>query len=142
MPVRLLQRASLILVLAAAAASGADKPDQGDTRYQAERATCACLQDPGERTSCLREAAAARSAARQGKLDNQPGAGPQDFERNALARCDALPVSDRELCIRRTRGEGTVNGSVQEGGIYREYREIILPDATPQAEPPAPAGVR
>lgn len=117
-----------------------------DDLYAAERA--ACMQRPeAERGACLREAAAARQAARRGDLSGNGGA----LEANRAKRCEALPAADRDACVRRAREEGTVSGSVEGGGILREYREIILPPvpaepavALPQQEPPvttpAPAG--
>jgi hypothetical protein len=70
---------------------------------------------------------AALQAARLGKLAEGSGA----YEQNQLARCERLPVSDRDDCVRRL-SEGSVSGSVEGRGIYRELR-------TPEPEPaPAP----
>ena len=122
--------AAFVLILAPAApAAGAGNGGQNDidARYQRERAACDSSQD---RAACLREAAAARDAARRGQLDEaQP-----DYDRNALARCEALPQAEREACRRRARGEGEMRGSVTGGGIYREYRELTLP-GNPPARP-------
>jgi hypothetical protein len=108
----------------AMAASGANADDI-QARYQTESAACRQIVVPEERTTCLREAAAARNEALNGQL----GDAQDVYERNALARCNALPASDQEMCRRRTRGEGVVSGSVSEGGVYREYRQITMPDA-------------
>ncbi|MFC7514657.1 hypothetical protein ACFQUU_06545 [Herbaspirillum sp. GCM10030257] len=106
------------------AATGANANDI-QARYQTESAACRQLPVAEERTACLREAAAARNEALNGQLSDAQ----ETYERNALARCNALPVSDQEMCKRRTRGEGVVSGSVSEGGVYREYRQITMPDA-------------
>jgi hypothetical protein len=82
-----------------------------------------------DRAACLREAAAARAEARRGVLEGAQEA----YEKNALARCEALPAGERDSCIRRVRGEGITRGSVSEGGIYREYREVIHSNGTPGA---------
>ena len=39
---------------------------------------------------------------------------------NALKRCTPLPEELRRDCEARMRGAGTVSGSVEAGGIYRE----------------------
>jgi hypothetical protein len=70
-----------------------------------------------------REAGAARDEARRGELAR--GENPSEFEKNKFARCDKHSGEDRDLCIRRMNGEGTVTGSVQGGGIYRELRVIV-----------------
>lgn len=115
----------LASALSAAAQSSRDNP--GASRYESERAACAAISEPESRSACLREAAAARAEMRSG----QPAEDAGVYQRNALARCQALPTADQELCKRRTLGEGMVSGSVSGGGIYQEYREVTLPDAAP-----------
>ncbi|HJV86405.1 MAG TPA: hypothetical protein VJ698_13100 [Noviherbaspirillum sp.] len=107
------------------------KPSDIEARYQAERAACEKAPPSQDREACLREAAAARAEARHGQLNgDQP-----NYDKNALARCDALPAEEQDVCRRRARNEGETRGSVSEGGIYREYREITLPPATPNGKP-------
>lgn len=123
-PARWLHAALAATLLAAAPAGLAATAE--DQRYQDERA--ACMQRPeAERATCLREAAAARQAARSGALTGNGSS----FEANRLLRCNALPVAERDACIRRARDEGVVSGSVESGGILREYREVILPPVSP-----------
>ena len=103
----------------------ADKADLSGARarYQEERARC--MQSASEdQKACLREAGAALQAARRGQLDED---GTQ-FEKNRLTRCAYLPDADRPDCERRMRGEGTVSGSVESGGIYRELRTFVPAD--------------
>lgn len=132
--------ASTLLYVPALAADASKQPDI-EARYQSERAACESGKTGQDRATCLREAAAAREAARQGQLNDQPGS----YEKNALARCELLPEADRDLCRRRTRNEGVTQGSVPGGGIYREYREVTLPEvqpsgkATPRTTVPQPA---
>jgi hypothetical protein len=110
---------------ASAFAADGNKMSDAEVRYQSERA--ACNSRSGEdRATCLREAAAARAEAKRGEL----GGAQNSYEKNALARCDALPAADRDVCARRIRGEGVTKGSVAEGGIYREYKEVTLPSVT------------
>lgn len=125
-------RVALLLTWLAAASSATAQSGRNDpaaARYESERAACASIPEPESRTACLREAAAARAEMRTG----QPAEDAGVYQRNALARCQSLPPADQELCRRRTLGEGTVSGSVTDGGIYREYREITIPDAAPAA---------
>jgi len=125
-----------LVATSAALAAGAYDPATSPSRYQAERGEC--LGGPGQqdRATCLREAAAARDAARRGQLDN----GPADYQRNAIARCQPLPAEQRADCVDRMQGRGSTSGSVEEGGIYREKvtREIGAPPAAATVPPPAP----
>jgi hypothetical protein len=107
------------------AASGANDPgkDAAAAReaFQRELAACVQIADADARRDCRREAYAARDEARRGTLDE--GA---DFERNKFARCEAhKDLAERDYCLRRMRGEGTVSGSVQGGGILRELKVIV-----------------
>jgi len=108
----------------------ADAKDDADARYRSERALCADIQDGERRANCLREAAAAREAALRGQLDDAQGS----YERNAMARCEALPAEERDSCRRRVRGEGETRGSVGSGGVIREYREFTLPPVLPKEQ--------
>jgi hypothetical protein len=75
--------------------------------------------DSDKRDPAVREAQAAKVEAKRGGLTD---AGQAQLERNRYARCDAHQGDDRDYCIRRINGEGTVSGSVEGGGIYRELR--------------------
>ena len=134
----------VLLAASAALAAGAYNPAQAQARYQAERGECLGGQSSQDRATCLREAAAARAEARQGRLDS--GNQAADFQRNATERCKPLPDDQRRDCVARMQGMGTTEGSVEAGGIYREMvtREIGVRPATPPATPepsmqPAPA---
>ena len=103
------------------AATARGRPSAAASKeYQAERAQCARHSTEDE-AACLREAGAALQAMRRGGLDDH-GA---NFEQNRLARCSYLQGDDRKDCERRMQGEGTVSGSVEEGGIYRELRTTV-----------------
>lgn len=117
--------------VAAAQAQGTHPPGSAE-RYQADRALCISGLSHQEREDCLREAAAARQAARRGQLEVDEA----DYRRNALRRCDPLPEQARQDCIARIRGEGTmIEGSVEEGGILRERRELVpRQEVVPQRE--------
>ena len=88
--------------------------------YQQERAACLSGQTQQDKTTCLKEVGAARGEAKRGNLTESPIS-----SQNAQARCNVLPPADRDDCIRRIQGEGTVSGSVDGGGVLRETRTIV-----------------
>ena len=114
------------------AAAVAPRPG-GDARYADERALCESGLSQQDRQACLKEAAAARAAARHGELEHLDAARYLD---NALARCRPLPPDDRADCEARIRGSGTTRGSVEAGGIYRE---TVTREIEPPGDAPAPA---
>lgn len=138
--------AAIALASAAAAlAAPAGKPLAGaangndvEARYRSDRALCESGLSAQDRATCLKEAAAARAAARRNEL----GKSQIDYEANALIRCQRLPPADRADCEARMRGAGTTRGSVEEGGIYRETITREIPARIPAREPahPEPAG--
>ncbi len=118
-----------LLPLAASAA------DAATSNYQQERAACTNGGSHQDRATCLREAAAARGEAKRGHLTDSTS-----YDENALARCNALPPSDRQDCAKRVHGQGVVSGSVEGGGVYRETTTTVI--GTPQPSTmPAPAPV-
>lgn len=110
--------AILISGVAAAATPGTS---DAETLYQRERTICLSDQSHQDRATCLQEASAALRAARLGRLDD----GTSPYQQNRLMRCAALLQEDREDCVRRVQGAGTVSGSVESGGIYRELRTTV-----------------
>jgi hypothetical protein len=106
------------LLVVGIAMSAAPNIPEAEARYQQELATCMSGKSQQDRTTCLREAGAALAEAKRGTLDTGMGR----YEQNQSMRCNFHPVEDREDCLRRMRGEGTVSGSVEGGGIYRELR--------------------
>lgn len=101
--------------------------------YEEDRAACMRSDSQHERSSCLREAAAVRA---QGK-SRAPGETPEARMQNALKRCAGLPPDNQATCERMVRGEGTVSGSVEGGGVIRE---LVTPvPAIPPLQPMPPA---
>ncbi len=109
-----------VLVAGMAAAAGGNL-SEAQARYQQDRAACISGQSYQDRATCLREAGAALQEAKRGRI----GDGQSSYEQNQLIRCDRLAAGDREDCLRRMHGEGTVSGSVESGGIYRELRTTV-----------------
>lgn len=103
-------------LIAATAATAAVNLPEATARHQEERAFCNSGQSHQDRATCLREAGAALVEARRGQLTDEPGV----YQQNAMMRCDRLPPDDREACMRRMAGEGTISGSVFDGGLLRE----------------------
>ena len=108
--------------LLSASAFAADAP--ASSTAQSERARCESGQSNQDRATCLKEVGAAQGEARAGNLTG--GAS----EQNATDRCKALPASDQAACMGRLNG-GSSSGSVEGGGIIREYRQTEV--GTPSA---------
>jgi hypothetical protein len=111
--------ATLLLAGVAAAARGG--LSEAQARYQLDRAACMSGQSHQDNATCLKEAGAALQEAKSGRTS----AGQSSYEQNQLIRCEHLSGGDRDDCLRRMRGEGTVSGSVESGGIYRELRTTV-----------------
>jgi hypothetical protein len=95
-----------VAMLFAAMAAAADRSDTSNDR-----------RDPN-----VREAQAAKLEAQRGGLQDDS---PAQQERNKFSRCEGLPSDDRDYCILRMKGEGTISGSVEGGGILRELRVTV-----------------
>jgi hypothetical protein len=108
-------------IAASASAGGQSVPD-AQARYQRDRAACMSGQTHQDRATCLREAGAALVEARRNGLTDT---NESQYVQNRLERCVPLPAADQEDCVRRMSGEGTVRGSVEEGGIYRELTRTV-----------------
>lgn len=119
-----------LLLAASVAAHAADLTPQ--QRYQQQRQECLSGQSSQDRSTCLREAGAALAEARRGTLSSGSEA---DWQRNAEARCARHEDPQaRDACERIARGEGTHDGSVEQGGIlYELVTRSVGPE--PGAEP-------
>ena len=85
-------------------------------------AFAASAADSDKRDPAVREAQAAKVEAKRGGLTD---AAEDQLKQNRYARCDAHKGEDRDYCIRRMNGEGTVSGSVEGGGLIRELRVTV-----------------
>jgi hypothetical protein len=115
-----LSAASAVAVSTVAAAGPGVSDAQA--RYQQDRAACLNGNTNQDRATCLREAGAALVEARRNGLTTTTDS---TYVQNSMERCVPLPAADQEDCVRRMNGEGTVKGSVEEGGIYRELRRAV-----------------
>ncbi|MED5621853.1 hypothetical protein [Ideonella sp. BN130291] len=127
-----------LALMATCAAWAAGNQSAAEQRYQQEKARCMSGQSQQDRATCLKEARNALAEARRGRLDNGQQAA---YKRNALARCQALPAQDQADCVARAEGRGTVSGSVEGGGLYKETTTVQIgtpPAAGSNATPAAP----
>lgn len=84
------------------------------------------------------EAAAVAGERKRGAGSNAMGT---DYERNALSRCEIFKTpDDRKACVERVR-QPQISGSVQGGGLIREYTQTVQVPAAPavQYNGPPPA---
>ena len=93
--------------------------------YQAEVRACMEGRTPQDRETCLREARNAQAARERGVLRHPS----EDYEANALARCDVFKEDSegRAACEARVMGYGNVSGSVAGGGVLREVETVVVP---------------
>jgi hypothetical protein len=104
------------LLFVATSAALAANATEADAALRKEMAVCNSGTSPQGRATCVKEAQAAHAENLRGNLDD----GDARYRRNARARCDALPGSQRDDCRARMRGEGTTSGSAAAGGVARE----------------------
>ncbi len=113
----------LLAIPAASAVSAQDPARISAARevYLKDRQDCLSGRSAQDQQTCLREAGAALQEARRGTLTLE-GA---EYEQNKFVRCDYhKDPKDREYCMMRMRGEGSVSGSIEGGGLLRELRVI------------------
>jgi hypothetical protein len=110
--------ATLLACAGPALAGGAHqhaKKSPASARAAAAAHDCARHQD---RAACRHEQRSVQRDLRANprKLDD---AG-ENYAANARARCEPLPGDQKSACLARVAGAGTVVGSVEAGGVYRE----------------------
>lgn len=143
-PIRTRCLAPLSAVLALALLGGAAQAspkapknvDHARLNYEREKADCMMGKTSQPRNVCLREATNAYADARRGRL-----ASPSDdaslYAANAARRCEVQKGEMRDLCLRRVAGEGTLYGSVAQGGTLDELI-VREPTAAGPAQTPPP----
>jgi hypothetical protein len=105
-----------LLATSAAQAAGQASSASPEQRFQREAAACMRVKPADARSNCLSEAHTRLAQTRP----TPPSEAPSVLAENALKRCTPLPEELRRDCEARMRGAGTVSGSVEAGGIYRE----------------------
>lgn len=72
-------------------------------------------------TNCMSRGEFELTRSREAMLAADPG----QYIRNALERCDRLTGDDNKDCIARMDGQGTLSGSVEGGGLFRELVTVV-----------------
>lgn len=107
-----------------------------DATYNKERAACVAGRTGQDRTTCLKEAAAAREEARRGHLKT---ASEEELANNAMLRCQRVAEEDRQDCRAMVLGQGTRDGSVQNGGILKRIDRMVEDNPTGAGAAPNPS---
>ena len=102
-------------------AFAADADSSSQARYRSEMAVCESGRSNQDAATCRIESHNALAAARQGVLTDPPG----QYGGNAQQRCTALEGVEYSACEARMRGEGSIEGSVSDGGILRENATVL-----------------
>lgn len=125
--------ARLTALAAVGAAALISFPAWADAEYQQDRSRCISDSSGQERSTCMKEAAAAQQERRRGGVDTYGS-----HNRNGLARCEQLPDADRADCVARMTGKSSTNrrtrisGSVAGGGLLRETTTTtVVPASAP-----------
>lgn len=123
MPIFPLSTRNLALVLAggllgsaAALAASTGPMAEAQMRYRQEMADCKSGKTHQDMATCHAEARNALAEAKRKGLNDDAS----QYQQNMLDRCKVHEGIDRSACEARMRGEGTVEGSVEGGGILRE----------------------
>lgn len=116
---------AMSVCFAAGSASAAGTTADARAQYESERARCNAMTSSDERANCLQSAGAAYDQAKQGKLD----VAQHPYLQNKFDRCTPLPPAEKDDCIRRMQGQGTVSGSVEGGGDIRETDTVHVTPA-------------
>jgi hypothetical protein len=115
--------AALLAVSATAQIASGTTGIDATGNAQSEMAACNNGKTQQDRATCLTEVKNANAAKRAGKVDN---AGDQ-FQANAMQRCNVLPSQDRVACEARVAGYGNPQGSVAGGGVITEIETVVVP---------------
>jgi hypothetical protein len=103
-------------------AAGAKAGRADNSEYRREVAACTDGTSNEDRATCMREAGAAKYEAGRGNLTDP---GQAQLKANAMKRCEGLPQADRVDCEKRVNGGGIADGSVRDGGIFRETVTVV-----------------
>lgn len=133
------RRTALMLALGTCLASPLAMAASTDTetRYRLDVERCNTGQTNQDKATCLQEAGAARDEAKRQRLTDHNAA----FDQNQKARCDALPMAERDGCMLQMSGRNTTTqGSVGGGGVLRETTITVpgTPTTTAPQLSPAP----
>lgn len=115
-PLHHLVLAAAASLLCSTAALAASASADAQARYRQDMAVCNSGRSNQDLATCRLEAKNALAEARRGALNSAP----DQYQQNALRRCDAHQGEDRTACVARILGEGNVESGVQDGGVLRK----------------------
>jgi hypothetical protein len=119
---------AVVGMLLLGSAAQAEEPRAPQTRHDADRAACQNISPTQDHKACLKEADAVFQASKKnGPIESSGPHSEQDRLRNRTLRCEALPAPEREDCLLRMEGKGTVEGSVNAGGVLRTLERPVAP---------------
>lgn len=95
-------------------------PAHADSQYRSDVAACQSPGYQGDVHACMREAGAALQI-REHTPASAAAMPAQNYSANAVQRCQALPGSQRDDCMRLMDDPNAqTEGSVSSGGVLRE----------------------
>jgi hypothetical protein len=109
------------MLLSNALAAGPIAPSQAQANYVHEMVICNSGQSNQTLATCRREAGAALAEARRGQLSDVP----DQYQSNALRRCESHAGIDRQACQARILGQGDITDGAQDGGILRKSITVM-----------------
>lgn len=104
------------MCFADAQAAQSNPPNSAQANYAQEMAICNSGQSNQALAVCRQEAVNALAEAKRGQLNNAP----DQYQKNALRRCESHTGDDRLACEARILGQGDITGGAQAGGILRK----------------------
>lgn len=105
-----------LVFLSNALAAGPNASSQAQANYVREMALCNNGQSNQTQETCRREAGSALAEAKRGQLIDLPN----QYQTNALRRCDAHAGDDHQACVARILGQGDITSGSQAGGVLRK----------------------
>jgi hypothetical protein len=105
-----------LMLLSGAQAAGPIASSQAQANYVREMAVCNSGQSNQTVDTCRREAGSALGEARRGQLNDAP----DQYQTNALRRCEKHTGDDRLACEARILAQGDVTSGTQAGGVLRK----------------------
>jgi hypothetical protein len=105
-----------LMLLTDAMAAGPMAQSQAQANYAREMAVCNSGLSNQMVDTCRREAGSALAEARRGQLNNAP----DQYQANALRRCETHTGDDRQACEARILGQGDITSGAQAGGVLRK----------------------
>jgi hypothetical protein len=108
--------ATLISIASNTLAAGSNTSSQAQANYVHEMAVCNSGQSNQTLATCRLEAGNALAEAKRGQLNDVPN----QYQTNALRRCESHTGDDYQACVARILGQGDITSGTQAGGVLRK----------------------